>query len=71
MGFEAEGFRGRLRHGYGHCRTCVDGLEENFLYKHSNCWICGQWVEARILKLVRRKLKGERLQTPMSELQFF
>ena len=26
----------------------MDGLEENFLYKHSNCWICGQWVEARI-----------------------
>ena len=23
----------------------LQGTKENFLYKHSNCWICGQWVE--------------------------
>lgn len=60
-----------IRHGYGHCRTCVDGLEENFLYKHSNCWICGQWVEARILKTCPQEIeRAKGYKGPILELHF-
>lgn len=34
-----------------------DVREENFLYKHSNCWICGDWVEAGADKGIHHETK--------------